>query len=807
MALVSTDRPTTFKVDQASEDFISEVHRDFGQVFEKIKFSRKDISEMLTRLGIVEERLNILQNKDMGSTLKITDLIVEGLQPNRGVGTNWERKLVSITKGNVTGAGTSGYVPVWGGMNSLSNSVIQASATAVKVGTGTMFINDVSDPYVGAGWNLYIAGDKSTLFGIRNKSTGQFRFTLQGLTDTQLDIYSHGVGSHWISLIPSVPSIVLDHGTHGSTTISFSGTNLAVDKPLQSTVVDGTAPFVVASTTLVTNLNAEHWNSKHLGSVTNMKLLRYNSTGTQLETGTVEESSGALSAITTLSMSGQLTNTLAIGTSPFAVTSTTVNTNLNADLLDGNHASAFAAASHNFLSATHGDTTAGSPVVGDLLVGVAGPAWSKLAMPAVGQLLFSTGAGTAAAWSASGGITGTLCVGNTTITGTGALFEVYSAAAAPILSLVGLHANAYDPRIDFYTDSPATKKWSLGCDSTDDSFRIELGAGALGAANTFVIDSGGRVGINSSVTTSAQLAVICAPTGAFSAVIGNITPTLSGNANFESRGFSGNLYTSYGGFTQSSALYGLDFTCVHNSAGTQAGNLMGIRVNYGSNLAGAVITGIASGLRIKSYAKAAITTFADIYIETGDTTTAPTTAWCLYSSHDAPSSLLGNLMVGGNTQTVVSHTAAELGIYDAASPCIAYAEAGFANPVDPGSISNGDKIIFYNDPNARVTRLKAAMGLSVGGQLFLERSYYGAWNNAAIEFWVGTPDVSAATAVARRAAYFQNDMSYVGEASVYLKEQAAAGGDLANYGQIWAKTDNTLWFTDEGGTDHQVAFV
>jgi len=40
-------------------------------------------------------------------------------------------------------------------------------------------------------------------------------------------------------------------------------------------------------------------------------------------------------------MTGQLTSTLAIGTSPFAVTSTTMNTNLNADLLDGNHASAF----------------------------------------------------------------------------------------------------------------------------------------------------------------------------------------------------------------------------------------------------------------------------------------------------------------------------------------------------------------------------------------------------------------------------------------------------------------------------------
>jgi hypothetical protein len=61
---------------------------------------------------------------------------------------------------------------------------------------------------------------------------------------------------------------------------------------------------------------------------------------------------GALSGITTIGMSGQLTSTLAIGTSPFAVTSTTVNTNLNADLLDGQHASAFQTALTNPVTGT-----------------------------------------------------------------------------------------------------------------------------------------------------------------------------------------------------------------------------------------------------------------------------------------------------------------------------------------------------------------------------------------------------------------------------------------------------------------------
>jgi len=44
------------------------------------------------------------------------------------------------------------------------------------------------------------------------------------------------------------------------------------------------------------------------------------------------------------------------------------------------------------------------------------------------------------------------------------------------------------------------------------------------------------------------------------------------------------------------------------------------------------------------------------------------------------------------------------------------------------------------------------------------------------------------------------------EGSVTLKEQAAADGDTAAYGQIWVKTGtpNTLYFTDDAGTDTQL---
>ena len=48
---------------------------------------------------------------------------------------------------------------------------------------------------------------------------------------------------------------------------------------------------------------------------------------------------GAVAGVTTLSMNNQLTNTLTGGTAPFVITSTTVCTNLNADLWDGFHIS------------------------------------------------------------------------------------------------------------------------------------------------------------------------------------------------------------------------------------------------------------------------------------------------------------------------------------------------------------------------------------------------------------------------------------------------------------------------------------
>ncbi len=65
---------------------------------------------------------------------------------------------------------------------------------------------------------------------------------------------------------------------------------------------------------------------------------------------------GALSGVTTIAMSGQLTNTLAIGTAPFVITSTTLVANLNADLLDGQEGAFYTAGSASPLTLAETDS-------------------------------------------------------------------------------------------------------------------------------------------------------------------------------------------------------------------------------------------------------------------------------------------------------------------------------------------------------------------------------------------------------------------------------------------------------------------
>jgi len=123
-----------------------------------------------------------------------------------------------------------------------------------------------------------------------------------------------------------------------------------------------------ASSNYATNINTGTSN----GAVTiggNSNTVAVNSNSWDIST------TGAVSGVTTISMSGQLTNTLATGTSPFAVTSTTVNTNLNADYLDGQHGAYYAPLANitgnvNRLAKFTGTNSVGDASINDLNTGV-----------------------------------------------------------------------------------------------------------------------------------------------------------------------------------------------------------------------------------------------------------------------------------------------------------------------------------------------------------------------------------------------------------------------------------------------------
>lgn len=113
-------------------------------------------------------------------------------------------------------------------------------------------------------------------------------------------------------------------GLQDSANLTFDGSTLtltgaqSISGQLTSSLATGTAPFSIASTTVVPNLNV----SQLLGS-------------TWAAPGTIGSGTPSTGAFTTLSATGAITSTLATGTAPFTVASTTVVANLNVSQLLG----------------------------------------------------------------------------------------------------------------------------------------------------------------------------------------------------------------------------------------------------------------------------------------------------------------------------------------------------------------------------------------------------------------------------------------------------------------------------------------
>lgn len=174
---------------------------------------------------------------------------------------------------------------------------------------------------------------------------------------------------------------LLAAGTRALTGNWDAGSYKITAQQLESDVATGTAPLVVASTTAVSNLNADLLDGSHAsafllvtgattGATAAIQVFTFGITATIISTLAADQiirlgdnagsnklsinnsSDVTIAYIDSLgTVSGNtLTSTVAIGTAPLSVTSTTACTNLNADLLDGNHAAAFALSGHTHAS-------------------------------------------------------------------------------------------------------------------------------------------------------------------------------------------------------------------------------------------------------------------------------------------------------------------------------------------------------------------------------------------------------------------------------------------------------------------------
>lgn len=248
----------------------------------------------------------------------------------------------------VTGSGTLNFLPMWTGTTpstTIGNSALfqTGSGPTAKIGINTTTPNATLDVHgattVRGFLSLPSAGTATATQGFSSNAeqmtASAYNSTTKAAVSQTFSWQAEPVGNNTGS--PSGKSNLLfasGTGSPAETGLSISSkgaitltANLTA-KQLVSNVATGTAPLVVSSTTQVSNLNASQ-----LGGLAASAFAHVAGSNTF---------SGNQSVTGNLSATQQLISTVATGTAPLNVNSTTEVRKLNANFLGGNPASAFA---------------------------------------------------------------------------------------------------------------------------------------------------------------------------------------------------------------------------------------------------------------------------------------------------------------------------------------------------------------------------------------------------------------------------------------------------------------------------------
>lgn len=161
-----------------------------------------------------------------------------------------------------------------------------------------------------------------TTIGATSASTGAFTTLLASgavaLSPANANVVLAPTGTGVVTINPATLGAIDKVAIGGTTPSSGAFTTVSATGQITSTLATGTPPLIVASTTKVSNLNSDLLDGTDWAAP-----------------GTIGGATPGSAFFTTINASGQITSTVATGTAPLVIASTTNVPNLNASSLSG----------------------------------------------------------------------------------------------------------------------------------------------------------------------------------------------------------------------------------------------------------------------------------------------------------------------------------------------------------------------------------------------------------------------------------------------------------------------------------------